>query len=794
MKRLLSLLTVFVILISLYPRVCASEESLTFVSFGSYPQTEVEPTDELAQAEYDENGDTELNGMRYRRLQDWDGTIRYFRWEPIIWQLVGNMLLARDVIDCKMYDEQEYRETGFGGGTSYCDPVPWEESSLCEFLTEDFRTLAFSEEEQVFLTNNATLFTVDQANFLSEAGISHAYLPKSATDYACVAGVNVRSSQYYDGDSEWLLKDISPIISSAVCTISRAGKINTGMTVLLNEAGMGLVPCIQVTDWHSLSWWTEPMPEAKIKVYFPGGLIDVVSPEKADKLVAQGWYLTEAEAKAVSLASMEERFAASRISQECDWSVDNRNAELDIRPNQLNMSPLEAVEYINRIVNTFFTGEIGDYIHLRTYLGYDASFGDNLSQFAENIGYEVHDVLKTAFTYWGALVTVGQYAAGTTSRPGCDFELRIDLELNGNGTYSESFSQYYQTMTALVQEAKAYSDRPLGQLQFIRNYFGQNTVYDANLYNNNPILLTTEGIGICGSYASFVNDFCAMANIPCMYLSCNHPNHGWNAVYLEGRWHMIDTTGSKSRNYMRSSYSRFSADGISYSFDPSGFPEEVTAENVDFLFDQHYMLDHPFATEECCSVTEEQYQYLQELLKPHASDYFTDVPIGSFYDDPVLWAVENGITNGATADTFNPGGECMRAHVVTFLWRAAGQPEPTSTVNPFEDVKESDFYYKAVLWAVENGITNGADASHFNPLGICNRAQVVTFLHRAFGSPAVENAANPFTDVESGTWYASPVLWAVASGITNGLSADSFGPNSPCNRAQVVTFLYRAYN
>ena len=172
---------------------------------------------------------------------------------------------------------------------------------------------------------------------------------------------------------------------------------------------------------------------------------------------------------------------------------------------------------------------------------------------------------------------------------------------------------------------------------------------------------------------------------------------------------------------------------------------------------------------------------------------FTDVPTGSFYEAPVLWALENGITTGASETSFNPNGQCLRAQVVTFLWRAAGQPEPTSTINPFEDVKESDFYYKAVLWAVENGITNGADAAHFNPLGICNRAQVVTFLHRAFGSPAVENAANPFTDVESGSWYASPVLWAVENGITNGLSADSFGPDIPCNRAQVVTFLHRAY-
>ena len=172
---------------------------------------------------------------------------------------------------------------------------------------------------------------------------------------------------------------------------------------------------------------------------------------------------------------------------------------------------------------------------------------------------------------------------------------------------------------------------------------------------------------------------------------------------------------------------------------------------------------------------------------------FTDVPEGSFYIDPVLWAVEKGITNGATATTFNPNGQCQRAQVVTFLWRAAGSPEPTSTNNPFVDVKESDFYYKAVLWAVEKGITNGLTADTFGPFALCNRAQVVTFLWRAMGQPE-STAAVGFTDVQPGQFYSTAVAWAVEKGITNGISATEFGVGGICNRAQVVTFLYRAYN
>ena len=172
---------------------------------------------------------------------------------------------------------------------------------------------------------------------------------------------------------------------------------------------------------------------------------------------------------------------------------------------------------------------------------------------------------------------------------------------------------------------------------------------------------------------------------------------------------------------------------------------------------------------------------------------FVDVPPDSFYYEPVMWAVENGITNGTSATTFGPNDQCMRAHVVTFLWRAVGSPEPTRTDNPFVDVKESDFYYKAVMWALENGITSGMDATHFGPTAYCNRAQVVTFLYRTMGSPEVESSENPFTDVAPGAFYEKAVLWAVENGITNGLSATAFGPNAICNRAQIVTFLYRAF-
>ena len=158
-----------------------------------------------------------------------------------------------------------------------------------------------------------------------------------------------------------------------------------------------------------------------------------------------------------------------------------------------------------------------------------------------------------------------------------------------------------------------------------------------------------------------------------------------------------------------------------------------------------------------------------------------------------MWAVANGITYGVDATHFGPSQSCTRAHVVTFLWRAAGSPEPASGSNPFTDVAQGSFYYKAVLWAVEKGITAGTSATTFSPNAECTRGQIVTFLWRSQNKPAV-SGSSIFTDVAPGTYYHDAVLWAVANGITNGMGEGIFAPNATCNRGQVVTFLYRAYS
>ena len=169
---------------------------------------------------------------------------------------------------------------------------------------------------------------------------------------------------------------------------------------------------------------------------------------------------------------------------------------------------------------------------------------------------------------------------------------------------------------------------------------------------------------------------------------------------------------------------------------------------------------------------------------------FTDVPEDSYYEDAVIWAVDKGVTGGTSATTFTPDGICTRAQAVTFLWRAAGSPTPKSSAMPFTDVKAGSYYYDAVLWAVEQGITTGTSATTFSPELNCSRAQIVTFLYRAAGSPAVSGSPT-FFDVAPDAYYAKAVKWAENKGITGGIGGGLFGSDNNCTRAQIVTFIWR---
>ena len=213
-----------------------------------------------------------------------------------------------------------------------------------------------------------------------------------------------------------------------------------------------------------------------------------------------------------------------------------------------------------------------------------------------------------------------------------------------------------------------------------------------------------------------------------------------------------------------------------------------------YLDDFVYALGHDFVKGECTVCGEADPDYVEPTPTPGpATNPFVDVGEKDYFYAPVLWAVEEGITGGMDATHFAPNNACTRGQVVTFLWRANGSPEPKSTSHPFTDISADKYYYKAVLWAVEEGITAGLTATTFGPNNACTRGQIATFLWRANGSPEPQSNYSPFYDVTGGPFYKA-ILWAVENGITTGYAGGTFRPGNVCTRGNIVTFLYRSLN
>ena len=292
---------------------------------------------------------------------------------------------------------------------------------------------------------------------------------------------------------------------------------------------------------------------------------------------------------------------------------------------------------------------------------------------------------------------------------------------------------------------------------------------------------------------------------------------GWSGTGLDGENNMTVTipTGSTG-NRIYTAHWRYNGSGHSYSYytikatagaggsiSPSGnvSVREGRAQTFTITPDKGYAISNVKIDGKSIGAVK-SYTF-ENVRRNHAIEViftkangnpqtgvFVDVATGSYYEDAVDWAVENGITKGTDDTHFSPDGICTRAQAVTFLWRTTGSPKPETRTMPFTDVPVGSYYYDAVLWAVENGITKGTSDTTFSPNMTCTRAQIVTFLWRSEKSPAA-GTANPFADVKSTAYYADAVLWAVKENITKGTTSTTFSPDADCTRAQIVTFLWR---
>lgn len=288
---------------------------------------------------------------------------------------------------------------------------------------------------------------------------------------------------------------------------------------------------------------------------------------------------------------------------------------------------------------------------------------------------------------------------------------------------------------------------------------------------------------VCDGYAMAFKVVCDLVSIPCvMPISAEHR---WNNVKMDdGEWYNLDLTWDDA------------GETVIYDYFLVGSQTEINGEQF-AQQDYHVEID-PYENASSSTVgrvdlrypvkSKTAYEYIGEDYPPLA---FSDVKRSAFYYEPVQWAVETGVTAGIGDGLFGPNNSCTRAEAVTFLWRAKGSPAPQSQANPFRDVPQGKYYTDAVLWAVENNIVYGVSPDRFNPQGVCNRGEIVTFLWRAEGSPAAAGTAG-FTDVAAGRFYSQSVAWAVENRITAGIGDGKFGPGNNCVRGQIVTFLYNS--
>lgn len=335
-------------------------------------------------------------------------------------------------------------------------------------------------------------------------------------------------------------------------------------------------------------------------------------------------------------------------------------------------------------------------------------------------------------------------------------------------------------ITAKAKEITAGLTRDYDKANAINQWVAQNIDYDYAYFggHSSTTATTADDVltsrkAVCGGFSNLTRALLQASGIPavCIHGWAGGDRHAWNAAYVDGKWIFLDSTWSRP--------------GTGSIYDARYFDPSV------YFLSQNHRPEGTFTvpTQEMPEPGQNGGQTGQGETdipeKPAAS--FNDVPADAYYAKPVKWAVEKNITAGTSKTTFSPSATCSKAQILSFLWRANGSPEPTAE-NLFNDIKTTDYYYKAALWAAEKGLVSG---STFGANTDCTRAMTMEYMWRAAGSPAISSKTS-FTDVPANADYAQAVAWAVENKITSGTGGGNFSPNSTCTRGQIVTLLYYA--
>ena len=426
------------------------------------------------------------------------------------------------------------------------------------------------------------------------------------------------------------------------------------------------------------------------------------------------------------------------------------------------------IDYINVNVPDPKTGYTPEYFGLIS--GEGISFADGGDEFTKN-GIR-----------WGLYVNDSGVAENALFTSGMRYRATIYLRADEGYTFSKDQNAQYNPVVIVNGEAAEFETD--GTLMTVK--------YEVNAPEISVSYINMSGIDFpeVGKTADRESE----SDEP-NYYECD--NISW---YEDGEYMGYDDTFKEGKAYTVEMYIDTIRSGWDYT---AKFAESVSAsvdgfyvesDDIERFHDTSVRISYTFPILEEEKVEEPEKPTQTEKPQETKSNPFVDVIKGQYYYDAVLWAAENGITGGTSANTFSPDANCSRGQVVTFLYRMIGSPEPAAITLPFADVKTSDYFYKPVKLAFGSKITGGTSDTTFSPDETCSRAQVVTFLWRTAGQPEPKGKNNPFADVKSDSYYYKAVLWAVEQGITGGTSASTFSPDNNCTRAQVVTFLYRFIN
>lgn len=408
-------------------------------------------------------------------------------------------------------------------------------------------------------------------------------------------------------------------------------------------------------------------------------------------------------------------------------------------------------------------------------------------------------------SYWG-YVWDKMYIEKT----GEGYRIMPSLVLDQNLSFVRAYvnPDHFRDSSKVPDSVKSLSNQIVGgetdeytKIFLLHKWVAENIYYDYDAYRNNQSTfynsadILANKRSVCEGYANLLKDLILAQGIPCMKATtyslgvstsggsfsvradeanAERSNHAHVEAWVGGRWVIMDATWDSNNKYEDGNYNTEAPTGFYY-FD-------ITPEALSF--------DHKYITRADGQLKMQNGAVIgadTPAIPAESSDrVFSDVPAGAYYAVPVEWAVGRDITSGTSAATFSPDSTCTTAQILTFLRRAKRSPEPAGAASAFTDIQESDYFYKAALWAKENGLAAG---TAFNGDTPCTRYAVVTYLWKLAGQPEPAGG-NPFTDVPDGV---QPVVWAVEQGITAGTSATEFSPSEVCTRGQIVTFLYRAY-